>query len=151
MSDDNNDNENELSLQEMALHAATEKICEVLAYLAPHVPDEAAIQLAMNCAAEQMGSIPMHVMPTIFDEEQRKQFPTFLATIKKQGDDNVAAVVKAPKSLEKVVDPGHAIQSAMIFALLLTPAARALLRAYGFEITFAQSAEAPAGQIILSS
>lgn len=155
MSDDNNDNENEsnseVSLHEMALHAATEKICEVLAYLAPHIPDEAAIELAMNCAAEQMGSIPIHIMPTIFDETERAKYPTFFASIKKQGDENVAAVVKAPKSLEKVIDPGHAIQSAMIFALLLTPAARALLRAYGFEITFGQSPEAPAGQIILSS
>lgn len=154
MSDDNendNDNNGAGSLQEMALQAATENICEVLAHLAPHLPDDAAIELAMNCAAEQMGAIPMGVMPTIFDETMRAKFPTFFASIKKQGDEDRAAVVKAAKSLEKVIDPGHAIQTAMIFALLLTPAARALLRAYGFEVTFGQSPEAPAGQIILSS
>lgn len=147
MSEENED----ITTHEMALQAVTEKICETLAYLAPHVPDDAAIELAMQCAAEQMGAIPMQVLPTIFDEKTRAQYPTFFAAVKKAGEEDPAAVVKAAKSLEKVTDPGHALQTVMVFALLHTPAARALLRAYGFEITFGQTSEAPAGQIVLSS
>lgn len=134
--------------QRMAITAS--QVMGILQLLAPHVPADVALQIAQGTAQEQFGPIMQEILPTLADPDAVAKHPTLIVRVGKPGED-LAAVVKSPKRLERVSDCGVAAQSAMVLALVLCPEARAILRAFGFTYAFMQSAEAPGGQIILSS
>jgi len=137
-------------IEQMA-HVVFSEVFSLLELMGPPLDREVAMQLAQQAAREQVLTIPQQILPTLMGEA-RDEYPTFAVSICKESSrkskDARVARVKAPKNLSLVSDEGVALQSAAILALMLTPAARALLRAQGFHIEFSQSKEAPQGSII---
>jgi len=131
----------------------TQIVSEVVGALhvfAPHVPHEAAIRLGETMAREQMdGDKLPQVTHSIADPDQVAKYPTLYLWI--ADGKNGVVMMKGPKRLERVHDLQAVAHSAVILAFILSPAARAVLRAFGFTYTFVASSDPPGGKIILNS
>lgn len=103
---------------------------------APHLSEEMALQLSLG-AHNVQEQVAREIMPTLLNPNIVRDYPTIVVRI--QAPNGVAGTVEAPKSLQGVQDPGLAIHWAMVVALLESPIAQATLRAYGFEVSFAQT------------
>jgi len=159
MSEDNNTvDENEEEKKELMRQleaSTTQQVAELLVMMAPHLDDELIYDLASKTAHEQVYTIPREVLPTLFSPEAREEYPTFFVVVQQAADKgkktkkHPVAMVRAAKDLSKVSESGPALTSVSILALVLTPASRALLRAYGYHIEFGQSKEEPQTLITL--
>ena len=90
-----------------------------------------------HAAVQEQFQIMEKVIPTMVDSDSIRNYPTLILAIK--GPTGVQGQVAASKSMAGQDDPGQALYSAFMLALLSTPIARALLRINGFEFTFSQA------------
>lgn len=122
----------------------------VLQVFAPHLQPDVAMQLAQSCVSEQVGPITTEIIPSLIVSDAVAKYPTLIVRIGRQGAE-IKVDVKAAKRLDRVNDPGAAAQTGLLLALLLSPAARAVLKAFGWHYHFMASPENLAGGIILQS
>lgn len=113
---------------------------DVIAMLSMYsnLDDEQKLQHAQAAVNEQL-QVMDQIIPTLINAEQVKSHPTLM--IKVRGPKGVTGVFEASKTLHGVEDPGRGIATALTLALLHSPGIRALLRVYGFDYTFMQSAK----------
>lgn len=120
-----------------------------LTLFAPHLQPQEALSLAQHVAGEQLSTTGVpSIVESMVDPDAVAKHPTIVLKIT---DDKNGIVMKAPKRLERVNDLSGAAQSAVLLAFMLSPSARAVLRAFGFKYQFAASREPATGQIVLSS
>lgn len=126
------------------------EVLSVLSAFAPHLSEQEAKQLAQRVAAEQMDqkAIPL-IIRSMIDRDAASKHPTLHLFV--QDAKGLKVDMKAPKRLEEIKDLTTAAQSAVLLAFLLAPGARAVLRAFGFHYTLAQSQTPAGGRVILSS
>lgn len=114
--------------------------------------DQQAIALANSTAAEQF-EILSKIIPTLMvGSEFVASHPT-ISILVRNTETNVQGVFEARKSAAGTTDPGLALHSALVFALLVSPHARAVLKANGFDYKFMQTTkniEEP-GKILIDS
>lgn len=140
-------------LQQMVQTRYQQLVGEVLgalAVFAPHVPQDAAMRLGEMIAREQMdGDKLPTVIQSMVDPDLVAKHPTLFLNITDGKKQRVS--MRGPKRLEHTHDLSAVAHSVVILAFILSPAARAVLRAFGFNYTFAASSDPPAGKIILNS
>lgn len=119
----------------------------ILSAFAPHLDEQQAMKFAQSAAKEQMDQtqIPA-IIRSMINESDVRTHPTLHLYV---GDDKSKVEMKGPKRLEQVRDLHTAAQSAVLLAFLLSPGARAVLRAFGFRYHLAQS-KTPAGGLVIS-
>lgn len=154
MSDEENPGEIEIT-HEMIVEALIGETAPVIASLAEHLTEPEVMELANIVVQEQLGAVGQEILPTVLAEGHPKRLthPTLVMRVHngQPGDESSIPIdVKAPKSLKGVTDPGVALQSVAMIALLLNPALRGVLKAWGFSYAFAQTTEAPRGSIIVT-
>lgn len=133
-------------LLQAQFQAIVGEVLGILGAFAPHLSEQQAMQFAQGAAKEQMdqSQIPMIIRSMIDGSSQTH--PTIHLYV---GDDKGKVEMKAPKRLEQVRDLQTVAQSIVLLAFVLSPGARAVLRAFGFRYTLAQS-KTPAGGLVIS-
>jgi len=120
-------------------HAMVAQLAGMIAPFCPNMDEPALLQLAAEGIAEQ-GAIHEQIMPTLMaNHPHSKEYPSLRVVA--LGPDGTQGAVAGPKRLEGVNDVGPAVQHAMIVGLLLTPSARMVLKAWGFQVRFEQLRE----------
>jgi hypothetical protein len=123
----------------LAKEAEMQMVAHLAGMIAPFCPnmdEPALLKLAAEGLAEQ-AQIHEQIMPTLMlSHEHCKQYPSIrLLALSANGQQGA---VVAPKRLEGVEDCGPAVQQALITSLLLTPSARMVLKAWGYQLRFEQ-------------
>lgn len=139
-------------IQAQFQHRVNIMFAEILAALqvwAPQLTQDEAMEVAQRMVKEQLEGIPQILQGTVVPDQVAK-YPTLQITIVNRVS-KVAVNMQASKRFEHIADPQAAALSACMFALLKSPEARALLRAFGFDYTFAQTPQPAAGKIIIPS
>lgn len=121
-----------------------------LAAFAPHLTPDQMLDLAKSTVDEQLGPISGEIMPSMLFPDAITKHPTIILRLGR-GKEDIKVDVKAAKRLERVSDPGAAAQAGLLLALLTSPSARAVLKAFGWQYQFMQTAEQVGGSIILHS
>jgi hypothetical protein len=117
--------------QQMAAHLAG-----MIAPFCPNMDEPSLLKLAGEGIVEQ-SQIHEMIMPTLMpNHPQCKEYPSVRAVLR--GPNGKEGAVAAPKRLEDVEDPQPAMSQALVVSLLLTPSARMVLRAWGFQVRFEQ-------------
>lgn len=122
----------------------------MLGMLAPHIDEQTAMELAMACVQDQLGPVSQQILPSFITQEAVASHPTIILRVKRAGEE-LTVDVKANKRFERISDPGAAVHAALVLAFLTSPAARAVLKAFGWEFRFLASPEHVGGSIILQS
>jgi hypothetical protein len=129
------------------LNRTTISVWNALRFFAPHLSEESGRNLASVIARQQMAEIPK-IFAGMLDTDQIAKYPSLQMTVTDQKGNHV--VMECPKRFERITDLGVAAQTAVLYAILHSPEARAILKAFGFSYTFAQTARNPRGSIILN-
>lgn len=117
--------------QQMAAHLAG-----MIAPFCPNMDEPGLLQLAAEGLAEQ-AQIHEQIMPTfMLNHPHSKEYPSIRSVV--VGASGQQGAIMGPKRLEGVDDCGPAVQQALLVSLLLTPSARMVLKAWGFQVRFEQ-------------
>lgn len=122
-------------------------IASALHAFAPHLTEESAAQLSAVIAKQQIHDVP-EIFAGMLQTDMVAKYPTLLMTVTDRHKNTV--VMESPKRFERITDVSVAAQTAVMYAILHSPEARAILKAFGFDYAFAQSAKNPRGSIILN-
>jgi hypothetical protein len=128
------------SAEEAAMQQQMEShLAGMIAPFCPNMDEQAVLRLAAEGLAEQT-QIHEQIMPTLMaGNDFLKSHPALRLAVK--GPNGKEGAVIGPKRLEDVDDAQPAVTQAMLVALLLTPSARMVLKAWGFQIGFEQVAQ----------
>jgi hypothetical protein len=134
-------------IPEEAAHAAVSMVGSLIAAFARDIPDESVLQIAAGEVGQQaqLGV----VLTDAVDDATRAANPVFGFRVRNLRDNEIVAVVECPKDLSKAKSLNELKHGVDVIAYSTSPAARAVLRAYGFSVEFFQKKDEP--KIVLPS
>lgn len=146
MSDEDN-NEQPVVVPDEAQQAAISLIASLVKAFRPEVPDEAVLAIAGGEIAQQQGLGV--VLSDAVDDAKRESKPIFGLHLRNLDTDEIVATLEAPKDLRQVKSLNELKHGIDVIALSTSPAARAVLRGFGFGIEFFQKKEKEPSRIVM--
>lgn len=119
-----------------AAQAAISMVGSLVQGFAKDLPDEAVVQIAAGELSQQGGLGA--VLTDAVEASARQAHPAFGFRIRNLRDNEIVATVAAPKDLAKSKDLNQLKHGVDVIAYATSPAARAIMRSFGFAIEFFQ-------------
>jgi hypothetical protein len=132
-----------------AAQAAIGMVGSLIAGFARDMAENDVLQIAAGELSQQaqLGV----VLTDALDDEKRAANPRFGFRIRDLRKNEIIAEIQAPKDLSKATSLNELKHGVDVIAYATSPAARAVLRAYGFSVEFFQKKATASSKVVLPS
>lgn len=137
-------------LLQAQFNAIVGEVMGLLQAFAPHLSEADAMKHAQISAHEQMqqDKFPL-ILRGMIEADSVAKYPSLHLLVIDSKNNKIE--MRTPKRFEHIKDLGVAAQASVMLAFLISPGARAVLRAFGFRYQLMQSQTPAGGRVILSS